>query len=148
MPPFKNKLHSCNEDSAQKRSIQNTANDESGCTAANIGDKTRGKVIYILPSGIVSYNALPGWLGMNSNPRCMKVHFFKSIDTLKWKLWRGSNPNILYAIDNRFFRSSFGHSIKEGHPDNDIALRASFNSPVIILCSSTVRFLPIELKNS
>lgn len=66
------------------------------------------------------------WLRMASDARYVEVHFFKSFDITKWKLWCGSGTEILYTL---VYMPSFEicrPSIREDYSDNDNCVIASF----------------------
>lgn len=97
--------------------------------------------LFILPIGPHLSNGLSALLRMASYSRYVIVRSFKSFDMPEWKLWGGSHLNIIYTLVDTFTWSKFRISVKQGHFDNEIFLRASFTSLFVTLRCSVVILL-------
>lgn len=104
-PTVQEKIFSCNDDLLEK-SIWGPGNNESRPIAASIEFQVCRIDVRILPSLLLSWTVIPGWLRMESVSRYLKLHLFKNFNILNWKRWSGSNLDKVYAISNKSFWES------------------------------------------
>lgn len=83
---------------------------------------------------------------MASDCRYVVAHFFKSFNIPKRELLSVSNPNTLYALASTSFCTSSRPSIKERNFSNDISLKASFASPLVVPQSFIAIHVPKNAK--